>query len=152
MIREARFSLEDLLSLAPWLLLLFATLIDIGLAITAEAQLALGSYWALCVGLVGGVVATSLDVGRWLRGRWRLPSRWAELLLIVANGVALGTYGWAWRERHLTALHQPSARGLMAELTAMCVAGLGGWLAQELAGAHAQPQAAKPSLNLRGWP
>ncbi|MBW3575964.1 MAG: DUF2231 domain-containing protein [Actinobacteria bacterium] len=138
---ETRFKLlghpvHPMLIVFPLGLLATAVIFDVLYLITANADLAVFSFWAIAAGIVGGLAAAIFGLIDWLA----IPSgtRAKQVGLVHGGGnvvvVALFAVSWLLRRDQATT---PEALALSLSFAGVALAAVTGWLGGELVDRHA---------------
>ena len=105
---------------------------DIGYVATSNSEFVIVSYWMICAGVIGGLLAAIFGAVDW----WAIPSNTRAKAIGLWHGagnvIVLLLFIWSWILRSRELGYIPSGFAFALSVIAVLIAGVTGWLGGEL--------------------
>ena len=123
---------HPMLVVFPLGLLVTATAMDVLARVTRRKEFAVGAYWNIVGGLVGGATAAVFGLVDWLAIPWGTRAKSIGLWHAGGNLLVMALFTSSWLRRQGRADEIPDDVTLTLEAAATLVGGVSGWLGGEL--------------------
>jgi uncharacterized membrane protein len=124
--------IHPMLVVFPLGLLVTATIMDVLARLTRRKALAVGAYWNIAGGVIGGAAAAVFGLVDWLAIPWGTRAKSIGLWHATGNLVVIALFTGSWLRRQGRAAELPDDESLTIELTATMIGAVSGWLGGEL--------------------